>query len=92
MNSFYADLQDAVGRFPAGNILIVAGDWNARRSPVDAATWHILDKLEVGTRWANGDHLVNFALANHLVGSSTRFQHPQRHLVTRFSNDGRTMI
>ncbi len=92
MNSFYDDLQDAVGRVPAGNILIVAGDWNARPSPVDAATWHILDTLEVGTRWANGDHLVNFALANRLVGSSTRFQHPQRHLVTRFSIDGRTRI
>ncbi len=55
-----------------------------------AATCHILDKLTVGTRWANGDHLVNFASANRLVVSSTRFQHPQHHLVARFSNDGRT--
>ncbi len=75
--SFYDDLQDAVGGVPAGNMLIVAGHWNARPSPVDAATWHILDKLAVGTSWANGD-LVNFALANRLVGTSTRFQHTQR--------------
>ncbi len=87
--SCYDDLHDAAGRVPAGNMVIVAGDWNAWPSPVDAAIWHILDKLAVG-RWANGDHLVNFALANRLEGSSTRFQHPQRHLVTRFSNDGRT--
>ncbi len=59
--SFYDDLQDAAGRVPAGNMLIVAGDWNTRPGPVDAATWHILEKLAVGTRWANGDHLVNFA-------------------------------
>ncbi len=71
-------------------MLIVAGDWNLRPSPVDAATWHILDKLAVGTRWANDDHLVNFALANRLVGYSTRFQHPQRQHVTRLSNDERT--
>ncbi len=44
----------------------------------------------VGTRCANGDRLVNFASANRLVVSSTRFQHPQRHLVTWFSNDART--
>ncbi len=50
MNPFYDDLRDAVGRGPAGNMLIVAGDWNARPSPVDAATWHILDKLPVGTK------------------------------------------
>ncbi len=81
--SFYDDLQDAVGRVPAGN-------WNARPGPVDAATWYILDQLTAGTRWANGDHLVNFASANCVVFFSTRFQHSQRHLVTRFSNDGRT--
>ncbi len=37
-DSFYDDLQDAVGRVPAGNMLIVAGDWNTRPAPVDAAT------------------------------------------------------
>ncbi len=36
--SFYDDLQDAVGVVPAGNMVIVAGDWNARHGPVDAAT------------------------------------------------------
>ncbi len=64
MHSFYDDLQAAVGRVPAGNMLIVAGDWNARPRPVDAATWHILDKYAVGRRWADGVHLVNFASAN----------------------------
>ncbi len=68
--------------------LIVAGHWNARSGLVDTATWHILDKFAVGTRWAYGDHLVNFASANRLVVSCTRFQHTQRHLVTRFFNDG----
>ncbi len=70
---FYDDVHDAVGGVPAGNMLIVTGDWNARPGPVDTATWHILDKFAVGTGWANGDHLVNFASANRIVVSSTRF-------------------
>ncbi len=61
--SFYNDLQDAVGRVPTGDMLIVAGDWNARPGPVDPATRHILGKFAVGTRCANGDRLVNFASA-----------------------------
>ncbi len=36
-DSFY-DLQDAVDRVPAGDMLIVAGDWNARPGPADPAT------------------------------------------------------
>ncbi len=45
-DSFYDDLQDAVGRIPAGDMLIAAGDWNARTCPVDTAypgqvcSWH----------------------------------------------------
>ncbi len=34
-DSFDDDFQDAVGRGPAGDMLIVAGDWNARPIPVD---------------------------------------------------------
>ncbi len=89
-DSFYDDLQDGIDRFEAGEMLIVAGDWNARPGHVDTTTWHILCKFAVDTRCANGDRLVNFASANRLVVSSTHIQHPQRHLVTWFSNHGRT--
>ncbi len=88
-NSFYDDLQDAVDRVPAGDMLIVAGDWNPRPDPVGISTGHTQGKFAVGTKCANGDRLVNFASANRLVVSSTRFQRLQRHLVTCFSNDGR---
>ncbi len=53
-NSFYDDLQDAVGRVPSGDMLIVAGDWNARPGPVDTATRHILGSLQ----WARGALMV----------------------------------
>ncbi len=89
-DSFYDDLQDAVDRVPERDMPIIAGDWNPRPGPVDTATRRILGKFAVGTRCANGDHLVNFASANRLVVSSTSFQHPQRHFVKWFSNDRRT--
>ncbi len=46
---FYDYLQDAVDRVPAGDMLIVIGDWNARPGLVDMATQHILDKLALDT-------------------------------------------
>ncbi len=71
-------------------MLVVAGDWNARPGPVDTATRYVLGRFAEGTKCANGDRLVILASANRLVVSSTRFEHPQRHLVTWFSTDGRT--
>ncbi len=70
-------------------MLNVAEDWNARLHPVDTATRYILAKFAVGTRCANYDRLVNFASTHRLVVSSACFQHPQRQLVTWFSNKGR---
>ncbi len=82
-DSFYDDLQDAVDRVPAVDILIIAGDWNAKPGPADPTTRHILGKISVGTMCANGDCLVNFASAVRLFVSSTRFQHPERLLRDR---------
>ncbi len=48
--NFYDDLQDTVGRVPTRDMLIVAGDWNARPGPVDTATRHILGKFAGGTK------------------------------------------
>ncbi len=46
-DSFYNDLQDAVNRVPAGDMLIVAGDWNSRPGPAgytaypgQVCSWH----------------------------------------------------
>ncbi len=42
--AFYDDLRDAVGRVPARDMLIVAGDWNARPGP---------RTRQHGTSWAS---------------------------------------
>ncbi len=49
-DSFYDDLQDAVDRVPTGDMLIVAGDWNARPGPMDMTTRHIFGVL-AATVW-----------------------------------------
>ncbi len=72
------DLQDAINEVPTSDILVVAGDWNARTGPVDDATRQILGRFALGPRCANGERLVDLAAANHLVVSSTRFQHRRR--------------
>ena len=87
---FYEQLQNVVNGVPRRDILIIAGDWNARVGPGDSFTRHILGKFGLGQRCSNGDHLVNFADYNRLVVTNTRFQHPRKHLLTWYSNDGRT--
>ncbi len=77
---FNDDLQDAIDSAASRDILIVAGDWNARPSPADVATRHILGNFVLGMRYANGVRLVNFAWATHFAVSSTRFKHPQHTL------------
>ncbi len=88
--SSYDVIQEAVDRVPAGDMLTATGDWNARPGALDKATRHILGKFTLSTKCASGDRQLNFASPNRLVVSSTRFQQPQRRLVTWFTNDGRT--
>ena len=87
---FYRDLQTVVDRTPSTDLLVLAGDWNAHTGPADENTRHVLGRFALSTRCENGDRLVNFTVANRLLVTNTRFQHPRRHLVTWRSNDGRT--
>ena len=87
---FYEQLQNVTNNVPRRDMLIIAGDWNARVGPADQSTRHILGKFGLGQRCSNGNHLINFADYNHMVVANTRFQHPRKHLITWYSNDGRT--
>lgn len=89
-DDFYDALEQTLRNVPSRDMLIVAGDWNARLGSADDTTRHIIGKHTIGDRCANGDRLLNFASANQLVVASTRFQHPRRHLLTWKSNDHTT--
>jgi len=90
VDDFYKELQSVVRSVPRRDVLIVAGDWNARTGPADPDTTHILGRFGLGRRCENGERLVSFADYNRLVVTNTRFQHPRRHLLTWYSNDGHT--
>uniref|UniRef100_A0A8C7YE94 Endonuclease/exonuclease/phosphatase domain-containing protein n=1 Tax=Oryzias sinensis TaxID=183150 RepID=A0A8C7YE94_9TELE len=89
-DEFYGRLQSVVNRVPKRDVLIIAGDWNARTGAQEVLTRHIVGKFGLGHRCENGDRLINFSDLNHLCITNTRFQHPKKHLLTWYSNDGRT--
>nr|VZI38299.1 unnamed protein product [Spirometra erinaceieuropaei] len=88
--AFYSQLQALVERLPRRDLLIVAGDWNGRTGPGDPTTSHLLSRFGLGSRCENGERLLNFADRNRLLVTNTCFQHRKKHLLTWYSNDGRT--
>ncbi|BHF76049.1 hypothetical protein SprV_0501914700 [Sparganum proliferum] len=88
--AFYSQLQALVERLPRHDLLIVAGDWNGRTGPGDPTTSHLLGRFGLGSRWENGERLLNFADRNRLLVTNTCFQHRKKHLLTWYSNDGHT--
>ena len=89
-DEFYDALQNVVNTVPRRDMLIIAGDWNARTGPADNTTSHVIGRFGLGQRCQNGERLINFADFNRMFISSTRFQHPRKHLLTWYSNDKRT--
>nr|VZI21112.1 unnamed protein product [Spirometra erinaceieuropaei] len=88
--AFYSQLQALVERLPRRDLLIVAGDWDGRTGPGDPTTSHLLGRFGLGSRGENGERLLNFADRNRLLVTNTCFQHRKKHLLTWYSNDGRT--
>nr|VZI49150.1 unnamed protein product [Spirometra erinaceieuropaei] len=88
--AFYSQLQALVERLPRRDLLIVAGVWNGRTGPGDPTTSHVLGRFGLGSPCENGDRLLNFADQNRLLVTNTCFQHRKKHLLTWYSNDGRT--
>ncbi|BHF71520.1 hypothetical protein SprV_0401457800 [Sparganum proliferum] len=88
--AFYSQLQALVERLPRRDLLIVVGDWNGRTGPGDPTTSHLLGRFGLGSRCENGERLLNFADRNRLLVTNTCFQHRKKHLLTWYSNDGRT--
>ncbi len=63
-HAVYDDFQDTTDSANSGDMMIIAGSWNARPGPADMATRRILGMFIMGSRYANGDRLVNFTPVN----------------------------
>lgn len=87
--AYHDGLQDLVNRIPRSDTPLIAGAWNARTEPENEYTHHILGRFRrLGERCEIGDRSVSDL--NRLVVTAIRFQYPKRHLLTWYSDDGRT--
>ena len=82
---FFDDLQDALDRVPAGDILVVLGDFNARvgKREGDSDMWReVRGKHVVGSCNEAGARFLEFCAVNDLTIMNTWFEKPQVHLAT----------
>jgi endonuclease/exonuclease/phosphatase family metal-dependent hydrolase len=88
---FYEDLQKLQDKVPRNDLLIIAGDFNAKvgresayKGVVGKYFIHPISNL-------NGEYLCNHAISNNLTIASTQFQHKRIHIGTWTSPTGQTV-
>ena len=72
IDDFFADLQQLIDKTPAGDILMVMGDFNAKVGK--EVTDGITGKHGLGSRNEAGENLVEFSGANDLIFCNTWFE------------------
>ncbi|KAK2705916.1 hypothetical protein QYM36_016061, partial [Artemia franciscana] len=90
IDTFYAELNEAVKKTPKRDLLIIGGDLNAHVGSRQANGDRSLGIHGYGERCERGTRLVQFAQANNLVIANTLFRHKPSHVITWRSRDGRT--
>jgi endonuclease/exonuclease/phosphatase family metal-dependent hydrolase len=74
IEAFYNSTEDALAKSPKKDIVILAGDWNAKVGS-DNTDWKlVMGKYGFGDRNERGEHLLEFATAHNLYVCNTRFQ------------------
>ena len=79
---FYHDLQDVVSKVPMRDMLLVAGDFNARVGKGNGAWSGVLGEHSPDMRNENGERLLDFCACNNLVVTNTLFKHRPCHQMT----------
>ena len=89
-DAFYANLEDLYDKWPAHNIKIVLGDFNAKVGQ-EVFFGPAVGQFSLhSTTSPNGVRLIDFAAARNRVVCSTRFQHRDMHKATWLSPDRST--
>ncbi len=70
--NFYDDLQDVIDNDPLEDMMIFAGNWNARLGPTDMATRYILGKVVLGMGCANAPPPQNLKLRKAYYASTKK--------------------
>ena len=89
---FYDQLQSTIAKIPAAEMLIPVGDWNGHVGADSGVYNEAHGGHGFGVRNADGERVLEFAIANDLLIGNTQFKKRDSHLVTYSSGNHRTQI
>lgn len=92
IQELYGKLSETIDKIPNREIIIIAGDFNAKigNTNGDDHLRNVVGKYGLGDRNERGNILLEFCTENKLYIANTRFQHHPRRLYTWRSPDGHT--
>ena len=72
-------MDDEIRKTSNRNIVIVAGDFNAKTGTAHNNFPEVIGKYDKGKTNKNGEYLIDLCLRNNLILSNTQFQHKMAH-------------
>ena len=91
-DAFYDSLQTVISELPDKEIVIPCGDWNGHVGREAAGYEGVHGGYGYGERNADGDRVLEFAVANDFVIGNTFFVKRDSHLITYQSGNAKTQI
>ena len=91
-DAFYDSLQTVISELPDKEIVIPCGDWNGHVGREAAGYEGVHGGSGYGERNADGDRVLEFAVANDFVIGNTFFVKRDSHLITYQSSNAKTQI
>ena len=91
-DAFYDSLQTVISELPDKEIVIPCGDWNGHVGREAAGYEGDHEGSGYGERNADGDRVLEFAVANDFVIGNTFFVKRDSHLITYQSGNAKTQI
>lgn len=90
IEEFYSTVEDAIGKIPNKEILIIMGDFNAKVGSTlnDRHMRSVVGKYGLGDRNERGERLIQFGIDNNFTIANTVFNQHKRRLYTWRSPDG----
>ena len=89
---FYGLLQEIVSKVPNYEVLIPISDWNGHVGRVAGGFETVHGGFAYGNRNIEGEHLLEFAVANNLLVGNTQFKKRDSHLITYSSGENSSQI
>ena len=89
---FYDQLQATCMPIPHSEVLFCLGDWNGHVGAKASSYENVHGGQGFGSRNAEGERILEFALANDLLVGNTRYIKRDSHLITYHSGDNKSQV